>query len=218
MGEGEKERDGETKWKVGFGGIEAFSEMNIDEAKREMRGRMRGVRAGVHDSERVCGLLAGVIEGARVVVGYLAIGSEIDVRGAIAGFAGRVGLVRVDWDSGEMDVAAVEKLSLTGRDVDELEVTRHGVVQPKAALAAISLREVDVVLVPGLAFDARGGRLGRGGGFYDRFLTKLRRENFGCRVVGVCLEEQVVDIVPFDDAQDVRVDMIVTPARVIACV
>lgn len=52
---------------------------------------------------------------------------------------------------------------------------------------------IDVALVPGLAFDGRGGRLGRGGGHYDRLLPQLRPD---CERVGVCFAGQVVDRVP----------------------
>lgn len=67
----------------------------------------------------------------------------------------------------------------------------------------------DVVLVPGLAFDLNGGRLGRGAGFYDRFLATLPAQT---RLVGVALDEQIVDKTP-RDAFDLPVDALVTPSR-----
>ncbi len=73
-----------------------------------------------------------------------------------------------------------------------------------------------VVVTPGLAFDPSGRRLGRGAGFYDRFLARWRLETRSsmARVIGVALDEQVVDRVPIDSL-DERVDEIVTPTRVI---
>ncbi len=69
---------------------------------------------------------------------------------------------------------------------------------------------VDLVVVPGLAFDHEGRRLGRGGGHYDRFLPKLRRETV---TIGVCFDTQVVERVPTSD-HDWRLQYVVTPTRI----
>lgn len=69
----------------------------------------------------------------------------------------------------------------------------------------------DVILVPGLAFDLKGGRLGRGAGFYDRFLATLPKKT---RLVGVALDEQIVDQAP-RDAFDLPVDALATPSRLV---
>jgi 5-formyltetrahydrofolate cyclo-ligase len=65
--------------------------------------------------------------------------------------------------------------------------------------------------VPGLAFDRRGGRLGRGKGYYDRFLL----ETSGLRV-GICFEDQVVEKIP-GEAHDLRMDFLITPAGIFPC-
>lgn len=67
----------------------------------------------------------------------------------------------------------------------------------------------DLVLVPGLAFDLDGGRLGRGAGFYDRFLATLPKTT---RLIGVALDEQIVEKTP-RDAFDLPVDALATPSR-----
>ncbi len=64
---------------------------------------------------------------------------------------------------------------------------------------------IDLVLVPGLAFTPEGGRLGQGGGHYDRFLPTLRPD---CTTVGVCFAEQLVDHLPGED-HDHIVDVVV---------
>jgi 5-formyltetrahydrofolate cyclo-ligase len=87
------------------------------------------------------------------------------------------------------------------------------------------IRRLDLVLVPGLAFDPAGNRLGRGAGFYDRFLAELRRAedaggegaSGGCGravVCGVCFESQVVPAVPAE-SWDVPVKAIATEGRLI---
>lgn len=65
---------------------------------------------------------------------------------------------------------------------------------------------IDVVLVPGVAFTARGDRLGQGGGWYDRFLPTVRAD---ARVIGVCFAEQILDDFPIED-HDVRVDQVIS--------
>lgn len=73
----------------------------------------------------------------------------------------------------------------------------------------MSTDQVDVILVPGLAFDAAGRRIGRGGGFYDRFLLRLPPATLS---VGVAFEAQRIDEVPADP-HDRRVDVVVTERR-----
>ncbi|MGQ0456230.1 MAG: 5-formyltetrahydrofolate cyclo-ligase [Hyphomicrobium sp.] len=68
----------------------------------------------------------------------------------------------------------------------------------------------DVVLVPLLAFDVAGNRLGYGGGFYDRTLARLRREK-PIVAVGVAYDEQKVDVVPVE-SYDERLDWVLTPS------
>ena len=72
-----------------------------------------------------------------------------------------------------------------------------------------------LVVTPGLAFDTGMHRLGRGRGYYDRFLVRLRAvPGIRCTAIAFCLDEQVVDRVPHD-ARDQRVDAIVTDRRTI---
>lgn len=68
----------------------------------------------------------------------------------------------------------------------------------------------DVVLVPLVAFDARGYRLGYGGGFYDRTLAKLRKMK-PVTAVGIAYDEQKVDVVP-TESYDQRLDWVLTPS------
>ena len=68
------------------------------------------------------------------------------------------------------------------------------------------LSAIDLILVPGLAFDAAGHRLGRGRGYYDRFLHSKNRPY--CVKIGVCFDFQKVDDVPVD-AHDLAMDKVV---------
>jgi 5-formyltetrahydrofolate cyclo-ligase len=69
----------------------------------------------------------------------------------------------------------------------------------------------DVVIVPGLAFTTAGDRLGQGGGWYDRFLSKVRPD---CTTIGVCFAEQIVDALPVE-AHDVSMDHVVSDRGVL---
>ncbi len=68
---------------------------------------------------------------------------------------------------------------------------------------------IDLIIVPGLAFDMRGHRLGYGGGYYDKYLA-----NKQARFAGIAFDVQTIDILPVGD-HDVAVDMVITETRVI---
>lgn len=87
---------------------------------------------------------------------------------------------------------------------------QFGIREPRAACAEIALSRLNLVLVPGLAFDLNGRRLGRGRGFYDGMLAQV--EGLKC---GIALDEQVRETVPAG-ARDLPVDFILTPTRCVA--
>jgi len=84
---------------------------------------------------------------------------------------------------------------------------RFGVREPSAALPAADPQAIDLVLAPGLAFDEAGTRLGRGKGYFDRFLCRTR-----ATVAGVAYLEQIVPAFPAGarEAHDVRMEYLVT--------
>jgi len=75
----------------------------------------------------------------------------------------------------------------------------------------LSAEEIDLILVPALAFDATGARLGQGGGWYDRALKNLPAKVL---TIGVAFDFQIVEFVP-REAHDQTVSMIVSDARII---
>ena len=82
-----------------------------------------------------------------------------------------------------------------------------GMLEPDAGCPSIPLNQLDFILVPGVAFDLTGRRLGRGKGFYDRLLAQVRGHK-----CGVAFDAQIVAEVP-EEPHDVRVDSILTPTR-----
>lgn len=113
-------------------------------------------------------------------------------------------LPRVDWEAGVMEPAAITSL-------ESLVTTRHGLREPPPLSNPVALEDLDLILVPGLAFDACGNRLGRGAGFYDRFLAACVPDTTVC---GVCFEAQLVDRIPTDD-WDLPVNIVATERRLI---
>jgi len=89
----------------------------------------------------------------------------------------------------------------------EIGPGQFGIREPKGGCPEIRLERLGLILVPGVAFDLRGGRLGRGRGFYDRLLPEIH--GIKC---GVAFDEQIVDTVP-SGRLDVRMDFVLTPTR-----
>ncbi|NLZ93609.1 MAG: 5-formyltetrahydrofolate cyclo-ligase [Firmicutes bacterium] len=86
--------------------------------------------------------------------------------------------------------------------------------EPKAdSLRPVAPQDIDFVVVPGVAFDLSGNRLGYGGGYYDRFFPQLRPD---VPLVALTFEVQLVDYVPVD-SWDRQVDIIITEKRIIDC-
>lgn len=106
----------------------------------------------------------------------------------------RVALPQTDWPTRTITPVLIEQW-----DVDVVPAAGHagrlGLREPRAGCVPVGVDELDAVLVPGLAFDESGARLGRGAGFYDRLLARLSPR---CLVVGVMLASQLVERVPSD--------------------
>jgi 5-formyltetrahydrofolate cyclo-ligase len=91
-----------------------------------------------------------------------------------------------------------------------------GLREPAPSAPEITVEDIDVMLLPGLAFDRAGRRLGHGGGYYDEAAGRLRAAGRGF-LVGVAYDFQIVDRCPAGGA-DVGVDCVVTDGQVVRCV
>ncbi len=91
----------------------------------------------------------------------------------------------------------------------DIAAGKFGIREPSAGCVAIPLEQFDLILVPAVAFDPHGHRLGRGRGFYDRLLAEVH--GIKC---GVAFNGQMVEEMPAG-THDVRMDFIVTPARLV---
>lgn len=137
---------------------------------------------------------------------YLAIGGEVMIDA----------LLPVCWEQGkhtcipvfnaEMELYEMAEIS----DGTEFSVGHYGIREPVSP-QPVGMDWPDLIVAPGVAFDTKGRRLGRGGGYYDRLL-----DGFKGAVVGVAFDFQVFPAVP-TDAHDQSVDTIVTETKVVDC-
>ncbi|MGH8953107.1 MAG: 5-formyltetrahydrofolate cyclo-ligase [Acidimicrobiia bacterium] len=103
--------------------------------------------------------------------------------------------------------------SVTFRDAaSPRETHRFGMEQPSESGPIIPIHEIDIFLVPGLAFDRGGGRLGNGAGHYDRILSAARADALS---IGMAPHMRLVEVVPVD-SQDVSVDWLATEDGVVS--
>src|SRR5690606_20896203 len=129
---------------------------------------------------------------AQTVMMYMSLPNEVDLTTlAMRCFQDgkTVCVPRVDWNRRDMVAVAIQTYDDRLMDVDE-----HGVRMPSEG-ALVMPAMIDVTVIPGLGFDPDGHRLGRGGGFYDRYLAKLARQ---VTKVAMAFDEQIVDSVPIE--------------------
>jgi len=191
--------------------------MSFDNDKRILRGAMLAWRGGLSEEERRAAALGLVetwryeqpVEPPAVVAGFWPIAEELDIRPLM------IELINQGCQLA-LPVVVARKQPLVfraWRPGDPLEAGAFGTLQPTARRAVV---EPEVLIVPLLAVDEEGWRLGYGGGFYDRTLEALRARK---RViaVGVAFNEQIVPEVPHDP-NDQRLDWLLTDKRACAFV
>jgi 5-formyltetrahydrofolate cyclo-ligase len=191
---------------------------DLAEQKRALRRVMRDAREALGAAERNASatkasfrLLAlpalADVEG-RVVAGYVAVGGEIDPAQALAYVeksGGSVALPRVSDTPPRLRFHTVA----TGAP---LRIGRFGLSEPPEEAPEIGAGALAVVIVPGLAFDQAGRRVGFGGGYYDGVIDDARAG--GAAVIGFAYDFQIVDHCPAGP-EDRAVDVVVTETRVI---
>lgn len=176
--------------------------MELEIAKRLLRRRAHrtrngidaGIRAGAEARIRDHVLGLPELASPTTVLAYVAIRSEVataDLLEALIDAGHTVVLPRVEEDG-----------TLTARRIGALTPGFRGIPEPSGE--AVAWSSIAVALVPGLAFDRAGHRLGYGGGYFDRTLAAFRG-----RLVGIAFAAQIVDEVPAGP-DDVDMDVLVT--------
>lgn len=200
-------RQGASVGAQGTAGAGGDAEVTARRARKAaLRRATRAARDGLAPVERSTGSSAAVarlrhlpeLQRARVVALYNAVGSELDVAALVGWLRGRGTTTALPRVAGQQLVL----VATTGST--PLGVGYQGIAEPVGR--GVDPDAVDVVVLPGLAFDPVGGRLGQGGGHYDRLLARCPA---GAARIGVGFSCQVVPRVPRED-HDEPVDVVVT--------
>lgn len=155
-------------------------------------------------SAAVCRRLANmdVLQEAQTVLAYLAFRNEVDLDLLFEL------LPDIDWVVPRIEG---KRLIIHPYDPDNLIPHEWGILEPPVNAPEVEPTNLDVVLVPGVSFDRRGGRLGFGGGFYDRFLVKTPAVR-----IGVTYDDCLAENLPCAE-HDQRMDWVVTPTQTLHC-
>jgi 5-formyltetrahydrofolate cyclo-ligase len=180
------------------------------EARRQIAEAVRGLTPPERNakSASIAGRVLSLpeIQPARAVMGFLPMPDELDTRPLLAKLisAGK----RVYVPRTVLRPRRMFPVRLT--DVESLRIGEYGIMEP-AGEETCGPTDLDFIILPGRAFDAKGNRLGRGAGYYDRFLATLSENAVLC---GICFDCQVMETVPTDE-RDRPVDIVVTETRVL---
>lgn len=171
----------------------------------------RAIPAREEKARTICTQLLALapLQTSTAVMLYAAIGEEIDLRPVAEALLARgvtVAYPVVLARGKELEARAVNEFS-------ELVPGAFGILEPAAGCPPVPAHTLDAVIVPGLAFDREGYRVGYGGGYYDRFLPRLGP---GACAIGAVYSALLCQRLP-REPHDVPVDWIVTEAEAFAC-
>jgi 5-formyltetrahydrofolate cyclo-ligase len=200
-------------------------ESDLRNAKNALRKSMKSLLASMDDEtkQRLSSLATENFmalehyKTATIVLAFLSMKQELQTKVLIekAMAEGKIVAVpRMGFSAGKGDFLEFVPLP---RDFDSWPLDRFGIPEPPVDAQLLSMEVLGkarvVVAVPGLVFDLKGGRMGRGKGYYDRFLASMRASatQFGgsLTVCGICFESQIVEAVPMGP-WDQRVDLLAT--------
>jgi len=187
--------------------------MNKAELRKEILQKRDSIEPSVKKikDKAVIARLKGLYEfkSAKTLLLYASFRSEVDTHKLIKESLEaqkRVLLPRVNYSLKKLEIREIESLN-------DIEKGHWGIPEPKRATPLRDLNEADLIIVPGVCFDRKGGRIGYGAGYYDKLLKGL---NKSIPVIALAYDEQVVEEIPLE-AHDRRVDMIITDREVIYC-
>jgi 5-formyltetrahydrofolate cyclo-ligase len=169
--------------------------------RTESRTRRAGLAHALPDFAERIAAFADLIPANATVAGYWPIRDEADPLALVRALQARgaaLALPRIDAKHAALSFRA-------WREGDELVDNHHGIAEPRAEAKIVT---PDIVLVPLLAFDSSGHRLGYGGGYYDRTLEHLRARG-KILAIGIAYAGQEVETLP-REAHDHPLDLIVT--------
>lgn len=196
--------------------------MTKSELRKEMKASLAGLDpvGKAFESMSKCSAViqSEIFQKCRCVFGFMPMKDEIDVLPVLrAGLQNKKKVLIPKIIDGTNDM---EFYFLTDEPNSQVEVNVWGIAEPKSDLRKCNLDELlselkadeILVLVPGLAFGKDNTRLGRGKGFYDKFLSELKKKTAAIGkskpwICGICYNAQVVDSVPVEE-NDIKVDVV----------
>ncbi|SFN22040.1 5-formyltetrahydrofolate cyclo-ligase [Dokdonella immobilis] len=196
--------------------------MTVDDARQSLRAELRARRKALHASERIAAA-NGVAESLEQladflvdhrIAGYWAIDGELPLHIVVSNLARRDQQYCLPRITGPRQLSFVPWKS--GAD---LESNRYGIPEPVCTKEdLLEPADLDIVLLPLLGFDRRGGRIGYGGGYYDASFAFLRERSEATRplLVGIAYSAQELDLIELAP-WDVRLDYVATERGLIDC-
>ncbi len=193
---------------------DGLAEDAISAAKRAARARARQARdeldrAACKEASAAaadCLLELPELADIGVVLAYAALPAEIDPLPAISRLRRRGAKIAYP----RIESPGVLGVHYVDHELD-LIAGPFGLAQPSEHAPRAPFSAIDAVIVPGVAFDLGGSRLGYGGGYYDRLLPLLR---YDCVRIGLAFDGQVLAVIPAEE-HDELVDVVVTQTRIL---
>jgi len=186
--------------------------------KNQIRTDMKAFLAGLTPAERharsmaACQFLMSTREfkNAQMIMIFMSMPTEVETS-TLAVKAWQEGkniaVPRIDWEGRHLEPVEIRSLDVG------MTTTGPGLREPVTG-TAVPLGLIDMIVVPGLAYDRHGYRVGRGRGFYDRFLAQQDFQGVRC---ALCFHEQLLDEAIPAEPHDVPMDLIVSDREVIHC-
>jgi 5-formyltetrahydrofolate cyclo-ligase len=186
--------------------VTSFTSNSKSELRSKIRGALEKISPAVRavESSELCDRLEAQLRSARTILFFAPLPDELDVWPLLEQFlaAGKICALPF-FDSAAQTYSARRVQNLAA----DIAIGKFGVREPASSCPEIPLEKFDLILVPGVAFDWNGNRLGRGQGFYDRLLAKT--SGLKC---GVTYDFQLIGKIPAEP-HDAKVNFIVTPTR-----
>lgn len=135
--------------------------------------------------------------GARVVALFAPLGDEPQIWPLVEQLSATMSVLLPRVEGDVMNFYSYEKGALASG--------AYGIAEPQGGLP-VGACEIDAIVVPGVAFTLNGGRMGRGKGYYDKYLSQ---NDFTALKIGVCYREQLVPELPLEP-HDIRMDVVVS--------
>ncbi len=192
-----------------------MSTQQLSQQKTEIRKAAHAARKEQPDKDGVSKRITDRVvrlpeyEAARCVMWYVDVRDEARTRHALPeALASGKRIVIPYCVDGELELFHLESM-------EELETGMYKILEPREDLRGVEgkrvdVKQLDLILVPGVAFDARGGRTGHGKGYYDKLLENAKLET---PLISLAFECQMFDEIPMQD-HDIFMDKVVTEACV----